>query len=721
MHSDLHKTSRLSRVNLIGIPAVLGFVAMVFSYHNSDRLSVLPDIFYDNPPPSLNKGMADLSLWDISENPAIRLSGEWEIRDGIHSPEEFSSDPSAAEISTIPRFNRNPDPVSRQWENFLGNDWGSFTTRVRIRAGRLNRGKILSVYAHNIMNNYRIYFDGRLIFSNVSTENLADSNSPRFMIEPVRVNMERDEHELLVQVENHLTHPGGIYDLWIGDNNAILSHIGRIQGFSGVLAGIMMAAAILLTFCLNIFRGIGGNGSFLLTSFVTSLCILSVYPHRSFVPLPYLLTGTNDAYISLKLGIFLLICLCGCYVYLCTRMFDRKIVWMYAWLGSVPVASVMCSVASPYWFLVFYKAWLCTVPLMLPVISYRIIQLADKGRLKEKVRRDRPFFVFVEVFFGVVAYVCAIEQASGTWLSPIYVVLAGIGYYYAFEAVSREEWNEEIKASVLGSHKEAAGIYRLIALDSPADSGAFDVHTFSEVSGSYARVLRLVAESSDRQRTYFILGHLDRDPLNASYDLGKMLGGLQMKISGRSEPESTGPQMLRELAVICDNYIKGLNDWSGSRYRLSFLAAVTDAGSGLIYYLDAGGNPFFTAARESAGTPAPSPLTGVTSHTGRNITDPLSGDGVIPNVESAAFRDDDILMLASGSILRIRNSGGEQLDRKCLKDSFKWARPKPGAVMTAARASVLRHYRDNTASALPDDDYVIIVAGRKKTREALAS
>ncbi len=213
------------------------FAALVFLI----LLSCLGCTRQDKKMPVAERGVLDLSEWDVARDGPVALNGQWEFYwDQLLAPEAFKSDLAPPPPSGFMRL-----PGTWKGHVFLGRPLpgqGQATFRLRLSPGPGSLPlalRIIGVHAA-----YRLWADGRLIAESGVVGRSPDTESPHRSLVLAQVASQGKPLDLVLQVSNHAFRRGGLlYPVLLGLPDQLdLIHI-RIWSWSMFFVGSLLIMA----------------------------------------------------------------------------------------------------------------------------------------------------------------------------------------------------------------------------------------------------------------------------------------------------------------------------------------------------------------------------------------------------------------------------------------------------------------------------------------------
>ena len=153
----------------------------------------------------ISSGVMDLRGRDFLETDSVRLNGEWEFYwNQLLSPEDFKKEPGAADI----RYIRVPsvwNDGSWYGEELPGYGYGTYRLTVLTDGS----DQMLAVKMKEIFTSYRLWINGRLVYSCGRVGPSSDEAVPRFSSHVSSFPAEGKKIEIIMQVSNFTYKTGG--------------------------------------------------------------------------------------------------------------------------------------------------------------------------------------------------------------------------------------------------------------------------------------------------------------------------------------------------------------------------------------------------------------------------------------------------------------------------------------------------------------------------------
>ncbi|PKN07955.1 MAG: histidine kinase [Deltaproteobacteria bacterium HGW-Deltaproteobacteria-8] len=196
--------------------------------------------------PTAQRGVLDLSGWDLERDGPVRLDGEWEVHwNRLLDPAGFSAISSPVpEHLTVPGSWSQAKPSSG-----LMPFTGQATLRLVVRLGTAPR--LTALRLANINSAYIVWVNGRLVAQSGSPGVDAASEAPRpsALVVPLHqgnLTQNRAETlELVLQISNHNYRDGGVLtSLLYGQEDTLLAREQVNAGISMFLAGALLCLGV---------------------------------------------------------------------------------------------------------------------------------------------------------------------------------------------------------------------------------------------------------------------------------------------------------------------------------------------------------------------------------------------------------------------------------------------------------------------------------------------
>lgn len=207
----MNKTTRFSTKTVFSwIIVIIPIVILVIAFANNAKVA---------PRPRAEKGVLDLSKWDMQNDGNIRLDGEWEFYwKQLIGPAEFGYSGYTIQpydYIVVPGIWNGHKTENKKLK---GDGYATFRLKVKLK----DPSKQLGLKIITMSNSYKLWADGELIASNGEVGTDKNSNKPEYRSQVVTFQPTSENVEFVVQVSNFYHWKGGIWHpIKLGDPQSI--------------------------------------------------------------------------------------------------------------------------------------------------------------------------------------------------------------------------------------------------------------------------------------------------------------------------------------------------------------------------------------------------------------------------------------------------------------------------------------------------------------------
>ena len=191
---------------------------------------------YNKNYPKAEKGVIDLSNWDINLDGMINLKGEWEFYWLQHlSPDDFKNN------KIFPLYYIN---VPSKWYGFKFNNYGYATYRLKIKLNK--KYPSLALKFPILVTTSKIWINNKLVQETGILGKNKKQNKPDIMPKVIVFNNNQDELDLVIQISNFRDYfwCGIFRQISLGTINDILKQKDRALSYDVFLFGVFFIFSI---------------------------------------------------------------------------------------------------------------------------------------------------------------------------------------------------------------------------------------------------------------------------------------------------------------------------------------------------------------------------------------------------------------------------------------------------------------------------------------------